>query len=394
MKVNDLPLRELFDKLRQAGFVLGIDEYELLLEALMKGFGIEDEAALKRLCKTLWVKSVEDEKIFNSYFEKVMSQPLENPLVTVEKPTPAKPAIPTTQPQVKQGKTTPTLPRNDERVSPDKLPPPEPRRDEPPQPPTQPSSEAEKSEPAESEFMLPEVAVEMDDEVQLLKTITSEQFFLYSDYLPLTKREMKQTWRYLRLPIREGPLVELDVTATIEKIIRDGFFLEPVLVPRRRNLVELVLLLDIDGSMVAFHPLGDRLKDTATRGGKLGASRVYYFHNCPVDYVYGKPGYSEAVRVEDMLSGLSANRVCMLIFSDAGAARGGYSEDRLQLTERFLRQCQQHLRYLVWVNPVPRERWAMSTAGEIAKLIPMLECDRLGLQNAVKVLRGNPVSWS
>lgn len=394
MKVNDLPLRELFDKLRQAGFVLGIDEYELLLEALMKGFGIEDEAALKRLCKTLWVKSVEDEKIFNSYFEKVMSQPLENPLVTVEKPTPAKPAIPTTQPQVKQGKTTPTLPRNDERVSPDKLPPPEPRRDEPPQPPTQPSSEAEKSEPDESEFMLPEVAVEMDDEVQLLKTITSEQFFLSSDYLPLTKREMKQTWRYLRLPIREGPLVELDVTATIEKIIRDGFFLEPVLVPRRRNLVELVLLLDVDGSMVAFHPLGDRLKDTATRGGKLGASRVYYFHNCPVDYVYGKPGYSEAVRVEDMLSGLSANRACMLIFSDAGAARGGYSEDRLQLTERFLRQCQQHLRYLVWVNPVPRERWARSTAGEIAKLIPMLECDRLGLQNAVKVLRGNPVSWS
>ncbi|QJB28393.1 CoxE [Limnospira fusiformis] len=394
MKVNDLPLRELFDKLRQAGFVLGIDEYELLLEALMKGFGIEDEAALKRLCKTLWVKSVEDEKIFNSYFEEVMSQPLENPLVTVEKPTPAKPAIPTTQPQVKQVKTTPTLPPNDERVSPDKLPPPEPRRDEPPQPPTQPSSEAEKSEPDESEFMLPEVAVEMDDEVQLLKTITSEQFFLSSDYLPLTKREMKQTWRYLRLPIREGPLVELDVTATIEKIIRDGFFLEPVLVPRRRNLVELVLLLDIDGSMVAFHPLGDRLKDTATRGGKLGASRVYYFHNCPVDYVYGKPGYSEAVRVEDMLSGLSANRACMLIFSDAGAARGGYSEDRLQLTERFLRQCQQHLRYLVWVNPVPRERWARSTAGEIAKLIPMLECDRLGLQNAVKVLRGNPVSQS
>ncbi|KDR59057.1 MULTISPECIES: hypothetical protein [Limnospira] len=393
MKVNDLPLRELFDKLRQAGWVLGIDEYELLLEALMKGFGIEDEAALKRLCKTLWVKSVEDEKNFNSYFE-VMSKSLENPLVTVEQPTAQQPPIPTAQPQVKQVKTTPTLPRNDERVSPDKLPPPEPRRDQPPQPQTQPSSEAEKSEPAESEFMPQEVAVEIDDEVQLLKTITSEQFLLYSDYLPLTKRKMKQTWRYLRRPIREGPLVELDVTATIEKIIRDGFFLEPVLVPQRRNRVELVLLLDVDGSMVAFHPLGDRLKETATRGGKLGASRVYYFHNCPVDYVYGKPGYSEAVRVEEMLRGLSPNRACLLIFSDAGAARGGYSEDRLQLTERFLGQCQQHLRYLVWVNPVPRERWAKSTAGEIGKLIPMFECDRLGLQNAVKVLRGNPVSWS
>ncbi|MGL4502090.1 MAG: CoxE, partial [Planktothrix sp.] len=180
----------------------------------------------------------------------------------------------------------------------------------------------------------------------------------------------------------------------IENIIRDGFFLDPVLVPQRLNRVELVLLLDVDGSMVAFHSLGDRIKETAMRGGRLGSSRVYYFHNCPVDYVYGTAGYSQVVRVEEMLSGLSPNRACLMIFSDAGAARGGYSEDRLELTQRFLQQCQQRLRYLVWVNPVPRERWEMTTAGEIAKLIPMFECDRIGLQNAVKVLRGNLVNHS
>jgi uncharacterized protein with von Willebrand factor type A (vWA) domain len=98
--------------------------------------------------------------------------------------------------------------------------------------------------------------------------------------------------------------------------------------------------------------------------------------------------------MEERLSGLSPNRACVLIFSDAGAARGGYSENRLELTERFLQQCQQRLCYLVWVNPVPKERWGMTTAGEIAKLIPMFECDRLGLQNAVKVLRGNPGNHS
>lgn len=385
MKINDLPLRELFDKLRQAGFVLGIDEYELLLEALMKGFGIPDEAALKRLCKTLWVKSVEEEKIFDDYFVKVISKPIDNPLVTLEKPVTEQPPIPITQSQVK---LTPSKPRDKERVS-------------PAQSQIQPSPEVDRFKPAEPESS-PEVALEMDDVVQLAKTKTREQFdsdadssfLLFSDYLPLTKRQMKQTWRYLRRPIREGPLVELNVTATLEKIIQDGFFLDPVLVAQRMNRVELVLLLDVDGSMVAFHSLGDRIKETAMRGGRLGASRVYYFHNCPVDYVYGGPGYSPAVRVEEMLSGLSPNRACLLIFSDAGAARGGYSEDRLELTERFLRQCQQRLRYLVWVNPVPMERWGMTTAGEIAKLIPMFECDRLGLQNAVKVLRGNPGNQS
>ncbi|MCT7967181.1 CoxE [Laspinema sp. D1] len=385
MKINDLPLRELFDKLRQAGFVLGIEEYELLLEALMKGFGLPDEAALKRLCKTLWVKSVQEEKIFDDYFEKVISKPLETSLVTLEKPVPAQPPIPTTPPQVK---LTPPQPPKDEKISPDKL-----ASSEPQKPTIKPDSKSDQLKSADPEIS-PEVAVETGDEVQLAKIKTRDQFLLYSDYLPLTKREMKQTWRYLRRPIREGPLVELDVTATIENIIRDGFFLDPVLVPQRLNRVELVLLLDVDGSMVAFHSLGDRIKETAMRGGRLGASRVYYFHNCPVDYVYGTAGYSQVVRVEEMLSGLSPNRACLLIFSDAGAARGGYSEDRLELTQRFLQQCQQRLRYLVWVNPVPRERWEMTTAGEIAKLIPMFECDRLGLQNAVKVLRGNLVNHS
>ncbi|MCT7973248.1 CoxE [Laspinema olomoucense] len=406
MKINDLPLRELFDNLRQAGLVLGIEEYELLLEALMKGFGIADAAALKRLCKTLWVKSVSEEKIFDDFFEKVISKPIDTSLVTLEKPVSTQPPIPTTQPQVKLTprqsllrswlnqfkKFIPKPP--DKPLKPQPLPQEQQTIPETPkQTPIPPSYQVDRLESAEPELS-PEVALDMDDLVELAKTKTRDKFLLYSDYLPLTKREMKQTWRYLRRPIREGPLVELDVTATIENIIQNGFFLNPVLVPQRLNRVELVLLLDVDGSMVAFHSLGDRIKETAIRGGRLGASRVYYFHNCPVDYVYGSAGYSQVVRVEEMLSGLSPNRACLLIFSDAGAARGGYSEDRLELTHRFLHQCQQRLRYLVWVNPVPRERWEMTTAGEIAKFIPMFECDRLGLQNAVKVLRGNLVNHS
>ena len=76
MKINDLPLRELFDKLRQAGFVLGIEEYELLLKALMKGFGLPDEAALKRLCKTLWVKSVQKRKFLMIILRRSSLNPL------------------------------------------------------------------------------------------------------------------------------------------------------------------------------------------------------------------------------------------------------------------------------------------------------------------------------
>ncbi|NEO64467.1 MAG: CoxE, partial [Moorea sp. SIO4G2] len=68
MKVNDLPLMELFEKLQDAGLPLGIGEYEALLRALQAGFGIPDREALARLCCILWVKSQEEKQIFDKYF--------------------------------------------------------------------------------------------------------------------------------------------------------------------------------------------------------------------------------------------------------------------------------------------------------------------------------------
>ena len=83
----------------------------------------------------------------------------------------------------------------------------------------------------------------------------------------------------------------------------------------------------------------------------------------------------------------------MFIFSDAGAARGGYSEERYELTKEFLAQLKQRLRYIAWLNPMPRSRWLGTTAGEIARLVPMFEVSRLGLQDAIGVLRGRPTNF-
>jgi hypothetical protein len=81
-------------------------------------------------------------------------------------------------------------------------------------------------------------------------------------------------------------------------------------------------------------------------------------------------------------------RTVVLIFSDAGAARGGYSEECIELTEAFLTQLRQRVRYIAWLNPMPQKRWFGTTAGEIARLLPMFEMTRRGLQDAIAVLRG------
>ncbi|BAY12346.1 hypothetical protein [Calothrix sp. NIES-2098] len=216
----------------------------------------------------------------------------------------------------------------------------------------------------------------------------SDRFMLATDYLPVTHRQMKQSWRYLRRRVREGSPTELDIEATINQIGRQRFFLELVFQPRYVNKSEVLLLIDRDGSMVPFHMLSQRLKETALQGGRLGSAEIYYFHNCPVEYLYHDPSHLEAKLINEIIGNLPSAQTGVLIFSDAGSARGGFNPERIELTIQFLNQLKRKVRYIAWLNPVPKARWSGTTAGKIADYVPMFEISRRGLQNTIDVLRG------
>ncbi|MBW4609634.1 MAG: hypothetical protein KME22_21115 [Hassallia sp. WJT32-NPBG1] len=360
---EELPLLDLFTRLREAGLPLGIDEYRLILEALQKGFGTTNQEALAELCRTLWVKSKDEEHLFNYHFQQVMSVSTKSAFAPTlpEKSdnSDTKTTKPTSQPEPEQVENTPA------------------------------------SVPVSSEL------IEMEDEMQVAEAvqiatssydeIAENRFTETDEYFPVTRRQMKQSWRHLRRFVRQGLPTELDVEATIERIGQQGMLLEPVMVPSRVNRTELQLLIDQKGSMVPFHALSQRLADTALRGGRLGKADIYYFHNCPTKYIYRDATRQKAEALSDFLAKLRPECSAVLIFSDAGAARGGYSLERLELTEKFLYQLKQRVRYIAWVNPMATERWFGTTAGEIARLVPMFELSRQGLDSAIDVLRGRQV---
>ena len=242
-------------------------------------------------------------------------------------------------------------------------------------------------------MLSPEVIRTMADEIQVAKAIRRKdnqlsEFPLIVNDLPVTHRQIKQGWRYLRQFSREGPPIELDIEATIQQVAQHGVLLNPVLVPRRTNRIELLLLIDRDGSMVPFHHLSQELADTALRGGRFSRVRVYYFHNCPDEYLYRDRYHLEAESIDNCLSNLPKTRTVCLIFSDAGAARGGFSSRRRRLTKFFLKELRQYVRYTTWLNPVPRDRWETTTAHDIAALVPMFEVNRQEFYQAIDVLRG------
>jgi uncharacterized protein len=479
--IEELPLLQLFTRLQEAGLPLGLDDYQVALRALQSGYGVGDRAALERLCRTLWVRSSDEQQLFDYYFDrficsevilgdhrKVIVENLQRSklgrtaiywaiaiflsLVTgvafwfnlpyqksirVPSPIPTTPASATQPPTVLPTSKTPISPTPTTSASatqpPTVLPTPvSPNPQVTNWSKKQPawllwslllvvsaattlllvyfiqrrrkrsSTPAKKFTSESSARLTSELLHKMGDAVQVAQVVQQmirpresrlrNHFTLSAAYLPVTQRQMKQSWRHLRRMVREGVATELDVDETVTQIARNGILLEPVLVPHRVNRTELMLLIDQEGSMTAFHSLSAQLVETAVRGGRLGRAGVYYFHNCPVNYLYHDPMHLVSEPVEEVLVQLRRDRTVVLIFSDAGAARGGLNQKRVELTVAFLQQLQQQVQYITWLNPMPKTRWVGTTAAELALVVPMVEATRQGLDLAIDVLRGKNVS--
>jgi uncharacterized protein len=421
--VSNLPLLDLFIRLREeAGFPLSIDDYLSLIKALQGGFGLADSDALAQLCRLLWIRSESEERIFETYFVQMLESIEIKPIVSNSrsrflqklrqqrrylyeedlnisqdiddldifsrrersilkmlngldggrKKTPREVGrrLNLTQQQVLEveAKAMKKLSRLKLSLL----------------------SQNQSSFSARS-------ALRVTDEVQSNKLVQNRfdiedeeapysQFSQSVEYFPVTSRQMVQTWRSLRRPIRQGLPAELDIEATISQIGLQGMFLEPVLVPYRVNRAELLLLVDRDGSMVPFHELSRRLVQTASHDGRLSRIKSYYFRNCPSDFVYRDPHFLGAELLKNISSDLQYERSAVLIFSDGGAARGNYNPDRIQLTKQFLDELRRYAHSIVWLNPMPRSRWAGTSASQIGRMVPMLGFDRRGLQTAVSLL--------
>jgi len=364
MELEELPLLEIFNTLRQRhGLPLGVEEYLVVLRSVQAGFGISNRQELEQLCCMLWAKSEEENRLIRRLFEQMWRySPAESG--KEEKST-------------KNDTSNLLTPENLQAPSDDTSIPEESSLDEP-----LPDLEAPPSITPE-----PVQAVQAVRSSRGNREMKRPRYMLLTEYFPVTKRQMKQCWRYLRRPVRQGVPTELDVEATVAKIGREGILLQPVMMPPRTNRTDLVLLIDQEGSMVPFHDLSRQLVETAQRGGRLRTTNVFYFHDYPDEYLYRHPAMLDAKHISEVLEEIG-ERAAVLIVSDAGAARGNFDQERVDNTKVWIEQLQQSVRYFAWLNPMPSECWRQTTAGEIARFVPMFEMSSQGMNAAISVLRG------
>ncbi|ASC72730.1 hypothetical protein XM38_036880 [Halomicronema hongdechloris C2206] len=346
-----------FLQLRRSNFKLGVADYMAALDAVAGGFG-EDLASLEDTLKLLWCHSLSEHSQFQPIWQSVHRQVKAN-----RQPKPPFPG----------GREAPSRPQE---TVPARHQASEPPMLQPQPPPPPPRRAALGSLPVQA----PSLLSGEEDTIPL------------QAYYPISRRSMVYNWRYLRRPVADGPQDVLDIDATIQQVTRQGFYLAPVYGRRERNQARLLLFIDHDGSMTPFHQFTGDLVETAQQESPLDAENVnaVYFQNVPAGTVFRDVYLTQSMPLAAALGSCDPT-TSVLIVSDGGAARGYRLRDRVRSTSRFLLQLKRHTSLVAWLNPMPRRRWVGSSAEIIAHSVPMFQMDSDGLNNAIDVVRGQPL---
>jgi uncharacterized protein len=344
----------LFRRLRDQGSKLGMNEYLAALAAIDGGFGASDLASLRQMLTMLWCHSSEEQRQFAKVFTEIPQQ----------------------SPSIEQLDSNDSQTERPEINLPDTL---------DPLPPAQHVAETLPEKSAESEFSpLPWQSS--------LQPIDGEELPELYTYHPLSRRSMAYGWRFLSRRVATGVSDVLNVTATVEKAARQGFFLAPVYQRRLVNQAKVLILVDRGGSMTPLHRFTRDFVETALLPGVFPEDSVLvgYFHNFPTDYLYDDERLTMPRETVDLLAECDAE-TSVLIVSDAGAARGFRRMERIRKTTDFLVKLKRQSNLICWLNPLPIERWQGSSAEVIAYLVQMEQMNADGLGNAIDVVRGQAV---
>lgn len=388
-----LPLYDFFDALRKNGFSLGIAEYQVFLEALSLGHGIDRQTGQLnfdnslKLCKTLWLKPNQSKFVFEQLFQDNFAL-LENTNRSEHSDNKNTGEQAPKEQQSTDSETQEKTNEIDDQSSTSDLS----EDDQPDENPSE-ANQAPEDFPL-VKFVLGDASgesVKVDDET----TEKTRKFFFSDYYFDLSKRQMQQVCRFLPVKQASRSTEEIDIPASVEQFAKNGLLAQPVFKSRERITNQVLLLIDYGGSMLAFDTLVDTfaeaLQDTFdTRKGEAQQHiHPYYFYNVPGEYCYTNKSFTSYQKTQNILQNLHPKHTSVIIISDAGAARGGNSDGRFRATLRFVLQLKKATSRIVWLNPMPEHRRKNTTAQRIGRFVKMQGLDtQSNLQKAINILRG------
>ena len=228
-----------------------------------------------------------------------------------------------------------------------------------------------------------------------VKVWDKRNFVNLRDDIALDTRNMKMALRKLRVLTREGLAEELDLNATIKKTSDNAGMLDLKMVPKKRNHVKVLLLLDIGGSMDDHIALCSRLFSAAKYEFKNIDS--YYFHNCIYENLWmdNTRRESSLVPTYDVLHKYNKDYK-VIIVGDASMSiyeimnkYGSVEHYNLESGITWMSRFKAQFTDMVWLNPTPKNHWRFTDSiGHLQRFMDdrMFPLTLEGIENAVGVL--------
>ena len=228
-----------------------------------------------------------------------------------------------------------------------------------------------------------------------VKVWEKREFRDYDDTQELGTRNFKMALRRLRRFAREGAELELDLDDTISHTAKNAGFLDLRMVPERHNAVKVLMLLDVGGSMDDHIQRVEEL--FAAARSEFHHLEVFYFHNCPYEYLWKNNNRRHAERFEtwDVLRRYNDDWRLILV-GDATMSPyeilhpGGSVEHHNKETgAAWLQRLLDHWPKSVWLNPEPEGYWPYRQSIAIIKNLMhdhMYSVTVSGLEHAMRHL--------
>lgn len=368
--IEYIPLYHFFSSLRRHNnFDLGLDEYFSLLEVFQREPEYQTNGQkLLNLCKLLWLKPGHSETLFVALFKKAFE-------IKEEKYWKSKDE--SHQENTNKGEEDFRKNLSEEKKELFK------------------QNKISRSE----EFLYLNIINKPSGEpVKTTETglIKAYNIKLENRHQVLSERQVEQEWRSFKR-IYQGQISDqLDIEKTVTSALTTGVIYKPYFSRKKSNNATLITLVDNKGSMVAFKNFIETILKPATEGAKIKNS-IFYIKNLPVVtedktdfYIYKTSAHTTYAKLVENLNNYTFNygETPILIISDGGAAKGNLNMGRLYASIQLLQTIKLFSSKIVWLNPVPKDRWASTTAHLIKDFIPMFEVSISGLKQAIKILNG------
>ena len=228
-----------------------------------------------------------------------------------------------------------------------------------------------------------------------VKVWDKREFANLDDKVELGTRNIKMALRRLRRFARRGAPDELALADTIDATARSGGWLDIKMQAERHNVVKVLLLLDIGGSMDDHVKTCEELFSAAR--SEFKHLEHYYFHNFTYEALWrdNRRRFNEHIGTVELMRTYGTDYKLIFV-GDATMSPyeitqpGGSVEHwNAEAGSVWLQRLIRHYPKFAWINPQPQSRWRHTSSIEMTREIlegRMYPLTLAGLDEAIDAL--------